>query len=317
MQGDFLPQFAAQAIIDLESYGRSDGPLEGRRIRSNMLRTASAIRSAVHVVLPVNGEVYRSNAMGGVAPTSDECASFDGLPAPATCFEYAFDLDTVEGMKSDRTSVRRRITLVYDGKQMGSRLPREHEVFCATFVGVYYIEAFRRWALYPYVYEIATPIQVANGPGDQYNWGCHGRVSSLITGEALKTDDLQAMSVAGDFHADITAVVQCCHALRAGASLDEHTETSASRRWKFGKKGVGGFTYHLLSLPDHISRKGNVPIASGNGKRLHVRRAHIRKLPTGTLTFVRQCMVGDPNIGVVEKSYKVDCRPGMSESFAG
>lgn len=49
---------------------------------------ASLIRHAVHVILPENGEVYRSNDYGGDMPSPDECESFMGLPAPVTCFEY-------------------------------------------------------------------------------------------------------------------------------------------------------------------------------------------------------------------------------------
>lgn len=39
--------------------------------------------------------------------------------------------------------------------------------------------------------------------------------------------------------------------------------------------------------------------------RLHVRRGHIRHLPSGKLTWVRQCLVGNPDRGVVEKHYEI------------
>lgn len=48
------------------------------------------------------------------------------------------------------------------------------------------------------------------------------------------------------------------------------------------------------------------PTGAHDSPRFHVRRAHIRKLPTGVLTFVRQCFVGDPEKGVVGKHYKME-----------
>ena len=39
--------------------------------------------------------------------------------------------------------------------------------------------------------------------------------------------------------------------------------------------------------------------------RLHMRRGHIRRLPTGKTTWVRQCAVGNANLGTVSKDYAV------------
>lgn len=39
--------------------------------------------------------------------------------------------------------------------------------------------------------------------------------------------------------------------------------------------------------------------------RLHLRRGHIRRLASGALVNVRPCLVGSPELGVVEKSYRV------------
>lgn len=39
--------------------------------------------------------------------------------------------------------------------------------------------------------------------------------------------------------------------------------------------------------------------------RLHMRRGHVRRLPTGKTTWVRQCAVGNANLGAVSKDYAV------------
>lgn len=42
-----------------------------------------------------------------------------------------------------------------------------------------------------------------------------------------------------------------------------------------------------------------------NGPRLHLRRGHIRKLPSGVRTWVQSCMVGSANDGMAFKEYTV------------
>lgn len=56
---------------------------------------------------------------------------------------------------------------------------------------------------------------------------------------------------------------------------------------------------------------GSADIVRSNARthttpRLHVRRGHIRRLPSGKLTWVRQCTVGDLSLGKVEKTYRVN-----------
>jgi hypothetical protein len=101
------------------------------------------------------------------------------------------------------------------------------------------------------------------------------------------------------------AAIQCCHSLRAGATLEERSEPSAARRWKMEKRGVGGFTYHVLKLPSKTGQTLEMGVGSHASPRFHIRRAHIRKLPTGVLTFVRQCFVGDRDRGTVKKHYQM------------
>jgi hypothetical protein len=104
----FLPQFAAQAVADLEKtaktvreaikcdparaqilaqqQGMAPGVFSAYLVASEFL--AQMIREAVHIVLPANGEIYRGNGRGAEPISEPECESFRGLPAPVCCFEY-------------------------------------------------------------------------------------------------------------------------------------------------------------------------------------------------------------------------------------
>jgi hypothetical protein len=170
--------------------------------------------------------------------------------------------------------------------------------------------------MYPGVVTLTHPLEVKKaeaqlgGARDGVNrtsWAMRASYRDLDTGEyADDTLTAKEAKCVGEFRADITAAIQCCHSLRAGASFDEKKETSSARRWKFDKRGVGGFTYHVLKIPSH-PRESRESTGGGShaSPRFHIRRHHIRKLPTGTLTFVRQCFVGDKLHGAVQKSYEV------------
>jgi hypothetical protein len=299
---EFLPQYAAQAVIDLERAAKQCRALVGDHPSVGaMSGIAGLIRAAVHVVLPPNGEIYRSNHWGGEVPTEDEVASFAGLPAPVTCFEYPW---THPKAPTDETVGTRRITLVHDGRQTHEGPISPGDAFYTQIFSVYYHELMGMWCMYPGVVNVVQPLQMASQTHKM--WSLRASYQNLDTGQFSdrRLSEYEKKCI-GEFRSDITAVVQCCHALRAGASFAERRETSSSRRWKFDKRGVGGFTYHVLKLPAHVRGEGESSNGSHASPRFHIRRAHIRKLPKGTLTFVRQCFVGDKERGVVEKTYEV------------
>lgn len=307
MLSRFLPQHAAQAVCDLEA--KAAGRYRGA-LGANARQVAGLIREAVHIVLPPNGEIYRENTMGGAMPSDDECASLIGIPAPITCFEYAWTNFNGGCPPAYEWSdlARKRVTLVVDSKQLDSVAASVGHAQTLTFVSVFYSERFSSWSLHPYAIRAKAPMVFSQRPQSRgaWDWGWLGAVLSMTTSSFVPLDDGDVQKCIGEMRPDITAVVQCCHALRAGAAFEEQTEPSASRRWKFEKKGVGGFTYHVLKLPAGSSGRSYERVGVHDSPRFHIRRAHIRKLPTGSLTFVRQCCVGDPQKGVVSKHYAVE-----------
>lgn len=75
------------------------------------------------------------------------------------------------------------------------------------------------------------------------------------------------------------------------------------KRIKKGKQPF--FSYKVLTIDtkaDTKQRKGGM--GTGNTKRVHLRRGHIRRLPDKTV-WVNPCVVGDKSKGMVTKDYKV------------
>ena len=77
---------------------------------------------------------------------------------------------------------------------------------------------------------------------------------------------------------------------------------------KRAKSGKGPlFTYKTLHINTSKAQvlSGASSLTERNATRLHLRRGHIRRLPTGTTTWVQSCMVGSTSNGMVMKDYRV------------
>ena len=73
------------------------------------------------------------------------------------------------------------------------------------------------------------------------------------------------------------------------------------------KRELLKFEYKILTVRGKRQFGDGSPATSGShaSRRLHTRRGHVRKLPTGATTWVTQCLVGDSSKGVIRKDYRV------------
>ena len=328
IEKDYLPQYAAEAVRDLE-LGYKNAALQAAAYhgsdKQNFLAfaesyryIASLLRQATHIVLPPNGEIYRDNKVTG--PSDQECPSLTGLPAPITSFEYAWthDLDghvnpsySLINEPLSMTNPPKRITLVIDGKQLieiegeDKSLPTK-----ICFMSICYHESVKRWNPQPTSVTVLDPFKVypMSYPDGRKGWGTKAEVYDLVNNRYIEEKDKELGSaIFSEFQGDISLVVQACHALRVGALLEHRKEKSYTKNRTMDKQGVGGFEYHVLRLP-HGTVKETLGSRSGedrDGPRYHFRRAHLRNLSSGAQTFVRSCFVGNREKGVVDKSYEV------------
>jgi hypothetical protein len=280
--------------------------------------TAQLLVEAEKFVLPINGEIYRDNGSEAKLPTEDELQSTMVMPAPVCAFEYAWTKDTISADEKTRwVSVpTKRITLVIGFGEMMKRveeipnLSEENYSDIANRVaifGLYYSDQAQGWTLPDVYLTCKTPFSIVAPPGMT-----DGFVMEVVPVHILgdKITEREKQIACTDHFADITAVIQACHSMRAGATPRKHTEQSSNRRQYFKAKGAGGFEYHTLVLPGQTGKAAGVPSvsaqhASGWSPRHHFRRAHIRKLSSGALTFVRHTFVGKKEDGEVMKRYAV------------
>ena len=78
------------------------------------------------------------------------------------------------------------------------------------------------------------------------------------------------------------------------------------KRAKAGKVPLFSYWTLHISTSEQRSPKYSSVVPSGrSAPRLHLRRGHIRRLPSGATTWVQSCMVGERRRGVVSKDYHV------------
>jgi hypothetical protein len=104
---------------------------------------------------------------------------------------------------------------------------------------------------------------------------------------------------------NLAAVLQALRCKNVYLRDNTPPEKLNKKRKQTGK--VPFFSYKTLHLATGsktvVRRDASEP--DRNSPRLHFRRGHVRRLSSGELTWVSQCMVGDKNRGLVMKDYAV------------
>ena len=208
IEKDYLPQYAAEAVRDLEeaakqlkiitdvSYGKQKE--QYARMYAANLVLADLLRKAEHVVLPPNGEIYRDNKHTG--PTNQECASLTGLPAPITSFEFAWthNMDghlnpsyDYHGEKSNMENPPKRITLVLDEKQLYMGTPSETNKTRIIFNSICYYESIKKWTFSPHSVTVFDPFVVHRFADKPNGWAAETQILDLLTIQLIRYYHLQ------------------------------------------------------------------------------------------------------------------------------
>jgi hypothetical protein len=331
---DYLPQYAAELVHDLEiqkkywrysanaalkRWGKDNPVYKEEASKADAFEmTADMVRNAVHIVLPLNGQVYVPASVAIYTP--EECESSHALPHVLTTFEHAADKNYFTVSDADEYPDA-MVTLAVDFKQNGDEPekyinPKLPDRYPVAMMGFYRFSKCSntdtRWVLNNHYMTMYTPLVYTNG-GTQLGLSCVYTKEGLYDSEHKPT---VSWDVADEIHTSLNGnmetVVRACHAMRVGAVLEERQEKSYTRNRTFQKKGVGGFEYHVLRLP-HGTVKETLGSRSGgerDGPRYHFRRAHLRNLSKGTQTCVRSCFVGNREKGEIKKEYKLE--PGAA-----
>lgn len=104
------------------------------------------------------------------------------------------------------------------------------------------------------------------------------------------------------------AVIELCNILNCKnveVLPAESNEKINKKRIKSGKLPFFEYkTLHIKTNQTVSSGSGGI-IADRNSPRVHLRRGHIRMLPSGETTWVQSCVVGSSDKGFIKKDYKI------------
>ncbi len=97
------------------------------------------------------------------------------------------------------------------------------------------------------------------------------------------------------------SALNCCNVQRIESIPDEKLQKARARR---GKPPLFSYWTLALDLVDSAASKGSMGSTHAS-PRLHLRRGHARLLPDGRGTWVRACVVGNKQLGMIHKDYAV------------
>ena len=112
------------------------------------------------------------------------------------------------------------------------------------------------------------------------------------------SDDIEGPFVAAALAIEAIKILNCSN-VEAADNVPSKLKQALQKK----KSNTPLFTYKTLHITNTRKQKG----LTGGGKhaspRVHLRRGHIRKLPSGATIWVQPCVVGDRTKGMVHKDY--------------
>jgi len=100
--------------------------------------------------------------------------------------------------------------------------------------------------------------------------------------------------------ANAVEVFSCCN-----VSTVEHTPPKFTNAKRISKGKIPFFTYRTLHITNDTATSEARSMATHASPRLHLRRGHIRRLPSDRRIWVRATLVGDKSKGFAAKEYSV------------
>lgn len=164
---------------------------------------------------------------------------------------------------------------------------------------------------------VLTCIRWRQHPGDRATWipadeVCYNPRTGDFAG-ALKEPGTLGQAFDDDCisAAAITALGEFLAALACSNVEVQTAPGTEKRHWMQSRRerALPHFTYKVLTIDTPANRTGAHGTGQGDGThaspRLHLRRGHIRRYPSGKLAWVNAHMVGSAEAGTIAKDYRV------------
>lgn len=220
------------------------------------------------------------------------------LPFPLVCIERKVNAPEIENFKGEKFTILRELTLIND-LEKSFRVWQMSEIVVA--------DGSSGWADEGIVTIISKKYPVRIKPG-YVQAACRGAPLSADPSDIPPPDILKG-TLCG-YAALVAQFISLCSCTNIRPikvrEPSEKMQRAAERRGKPPHD-----TYWTLDLfvgradEDEGDEQPERSIGSHASPRFHLRRGHIRRLPTGRNTWVRSCAVGSRALGTANKDYRI------------
>lgn len=274
--------------------------------------TIPVLETSHHFILPDGGLYFDDKKH--LLDLSDDVLH---LPYQIVVLEYAFPRE-MHTLASDTSYSTKRVVILSE-QTIPSTDGTIFKGIAANFV--LWIDADRMWSMIPATIIIPRQERHTKETIEKYSTHIQGTVVPLIIvpfmknvyAEKLKThggDDVALEgSIIRDTYDEIIALTHFLSVLSCSNVESVKVKPKKRPMGKLGKLKAAHWDriekneYHVLQIKVGEDHSGSTKTEYQGVIRQHMRRGHIRRLPTGKRVWVTPCIVGNPELGVITKDY--------------
>ena len=293
--------YSAHAVDDLKAMGNwyqkngTRAQVESLPVLGGVI---SILRNAEKFLLPHDCELLSFNEV------SEKYRDLIRLPYPAVALEFSTSPHRNGGSS-------RGIVLAWHGQ---NNLPPERlEEFdideraeVIAFTSFFYSDGQKTWMPSPHVFWFHRDHLdihmggIRAGIGNALAYGdMHLKTMSAMSDEQHQRELDGNLKVSMDAILEFLVTVNCENVIQ-----DSLTPSNVLNQKRKSRQKEPFYSYRVLSIP---GGNNSGPSLGGNhaSPRMHLRRGHLRRLNTGKVTWVRHTIVGNAELGVADKNYRV------------
>lgn len=293
--------YSAHAVDDLKAmrnWYQKNGTKEQSASLPILAKVISILRTAEKFLLPHDCELLSFNEV------SEKYRDLIRLPYSAVALEFSTSPHRNGGSSKG-------IVLAWHG--LNDLAPEQLQEFdfderaeVIAFTSFFYSDRQKKWMPSPHVFwfhrdhldihlgGIRAGIHNALAYGDM-----HQEMISAMSDERQQRELDGNLKVCMDAILEFLVTVNCENVIQN--SLAPSNVLNQKRK---SKQKEPFYSYRILSIPGG-SNPGSPQGGNHASPRIHLRRGHLRRLNTGKVTWVRHTIVGNAELGVADKNYRV------------
>jgi hypothetical protein len=299
-----ISRFTTHAIESITSLHKFIG-LHHPNMQDDFPETIKLMREAQKFVLPYEG------ALVDMKSYRSEYASMLRLPYPVISLEFltSKDAEAEDATDGDKLVISsRHIILAWCDEYPTHFRVSGAKPATIYFTHVWYDDEQGEWEPSPVVGGF-DPAELETDSNGEFlvtgfrSFPCHKNAVSRMQATNPNFDDL----IHNDLSTLVKPLFEFCLTVNCQNVKTVEVPPPVKLQKKRQKNGREPYyTYHVLQLSQQTVSTKEVGLGyERNGSRVHWRRGHLRHLQSGQVVWVRPAIIGNPELGLVDKTYSL------------